>query len=105
MVMPASEATSLEVIQAKLAFEVLVDALGAPALLDGSNQVFHGDLPRQRCEVVLGRRRFTVGPLRDQPHVLTDRRGDAIVVKGDDASGSVCRYVTAWQASRNRANR
>jgi hypothetical protein len=42
MVVPAEESATLEVVEAELVLEVLVDTLGAPPLHDEPNQLFLG---------------------------------------------------------------
>ena len=86
VMVPSWETTPLEVVQTQLTFEVFVDALRAPALLDGPDQLLHGDLPRQRPEVVLGRGILALWPLNDKPHVLADRGIVAIIMERDDAT-------------------
>src|SRR5271154_344398 len=50
VVMPAGERAAFEVVQAELSFELLVGALGAPALLHDAHDLLLGHPPRQRRE-------------------------------------------------------
>jgi hypothetical protein len=58
VMVPASEAAALEVVEAQLAFHVLVDAFGAPALLDQLHELDEGhalvrrEVKVARCVVV-----------------------------------------------------
>src|SRR3954470_4072794 len=54
VMVPATKAPPLEVVEAQFAFEVLVDALGAPALLDDPNQTLVAHLRWHGREVELG---------------------------------------------------
>ena len=43
VVMPTGEASALEVVEAELAFEVLVSAFGSPALHDDADELLSAD--------------------------------------------------------------
>ncbi len=67
----AAPGAPLAVVETNLLLEVLIVALDAPAQLDRANQLSMRSIGRQRRQVVLRRRCFAVGPLADQPLLLT----------------------------------
>jgi hypothetical protein len=82
--MPAAEATPFEMIEAEFAFEILIHALGAPALFEQLNELYERHaLVRRQVEVA----RLVVGitPLADEPHTLPAARFMTVIGCGDDA--------------------
>ena len=78
---PAEEGATFEVIETELALHILVDALGAPALLDETDEALPTLAPRREIEEMkLGRLGLAVLPFHEQTNVLAYRRVDAIVV-------------------------
>jgi len=82
--MPAWEAAALIVIEAEFAFQVLVHAFGAPALLEAMDELAEGH-PLVGREVEVERRVLPVAPLADQPDAIAFSRLTAIVGSGHDA--------------------
>src|SRR5260221_2266994 len=77
---PAGVRASLEVVEAHLALEILVRPLGAPALLDATNQILPGHGSGERGEHVVLRWCARSGFLDDEPLLFA-----AHVTTGDDA--------------------
>jgi hypothetical protein len=67
VMMPTGEPSAFEVIEAEFTLEVLVGALGAPALHDQSYELLARHLVRERAEEVIRRLRFPVSPLDQEP--------------------------------------
>src|SRR5258708_23556100 len=67
MVMPTGETPPLEVVEPELALHLLVDALGAVALLEEANELLLAHLPTQRGERKFRRFSFAIGPLDEEP--------------------------------------
>src|SRR5271156_4156776 len=67
VVMPAAKGASLVVIEAELALEVFVDALGAPALLGDAHELLSTGRLAQPRECVVSRRLLAVRPLDQEP--------------------------------------
>src|ERR1700760_760388 len=90
VVMPAAEPAALEVIESELAFEILVHALGAPALLD---QVHELDERHALVggEMEVERLVFIVAPLTNQPPAIAATRFITVVPRREDAEeGEPC---------------
>src|SRR5713226_9504041 len=64
---PPTEAAALKVVQTELSFEVLVDAFGAPALLDDADQLLSRSVRRQCQQEIAGGLRLAFRPLDEQP--------------------------------------
>src|SRR5262245_51926320 len=69
VVVPAAEAAAFEMVETELAFEVLVDTLGAPSLFEQVDQLDEGHAPVGR-EVKVARRVVVVAPLADEPYAI-----------------------------------
>ncbi len=67
VVVPAAETPSFEVVEAELALQVLVDALGAPALHDDADELSLGDVFGQGREEVVSGLLLAVAPLDEEP--------------------------------------
>src|SRR5579871_948173 len=80
VVMPSDEGATLVVIEAELALELLVDALGLPALLDDAHDLLLAHTRAQRRDEELGGLPLAVGPFDDEPDRLAGLRLGAIVV-------------------------
>lgn len=65
--MKSSPATALEMVEAKLAFELQIVVLDPPARLGGGDELLEGAVLRQRREPVMGRLDLALGPLDEQP--------------------------------------
>src|SRR3989442_7870429 len=61
VVVPALKRAAFEVVEPELALEIFVHSLGAPALLDDSNDFFFRHPSAQRGEDELGRLLFAFG--------------------------------------------
>src|SRR6202050_2632726 len=70
VVIPAAEGAALEVVESELAFEVFIDALGAPSFLGDPNELLATRGFAQPRERVVRRRFLVVRPF-DQEPVLT----------------------------------
>ena len=79
--MPAWEAAALVVVEAELAFYVLVNAFGAPAFLDAMDELDEGH-PLVGREVEVLRSVLAVAPLADQPDAIAFSRLAAIAAAG-----------------------
>ena len=84
VVVPAAEAAAFEVIEAELAFEVLVDPLGAPPFFQEVHELDEGHA-LVRGEVEVERRVVVVAPLADEPDAIAAARLVAVVGSRDDA--------------------
>lgn len=73
VVLPADVRAPLEVVQSQLALEVLVHALGAPALLDASDELFSGHRLREGREDVVLDGTIAIGLLHHEPLRLAAR--------------------------------
>ena len=71
VMMPAREASPLEVVEAKLPLHLLVDLLGAIAFLEETDDLLLAHRTTQRRERELGRRLLSFGPLDNEPEWLT----------------------------------
>src|SRR5438876_4665906 len=80
VVMPARERAALEVVQAQLPLELLIGALGAPALLHDAHDLLLRHATRQRGEDELRWLRLAFQPLHHEPHRLSIAGVGAIVV-------------------------
>ena len=67
VVVPAWEAPSLEVVDAELALQVLVDTLGPPSLHDDPDEFPLVDVLGQGRKEVVGRLLLAVAPLNEEP--------------------------------------
>src|SRR5580658_11132056 len=70
VMLPSSPGTALEVIESQLPLQVLIDALGAPPLLENADHLLGAELPRDVYEREVRGLRLALGPLDDQ--VLLD---------------------------------
>ena len=70
VVVPTGESTAFVVVEAELAFEILVNPLGTPALHDQAYELLAGHLVRERAEEVVRGLRFSVAPLDQEPDRL-----------------------------------
>jgi hypothetical protein len=70
VVVPAAETAALEVIETEFPLEVLIGALGTPALHGDADELVEGRVRGQRREEVVGGLGLAVAPLDQQP----DRR-------------------------------
>ena len=86
VVMPALVATALEVVEAEFAFEVLIDALGTPALFDEPDERFTAGTPRQGGEMKMLGGGLPISPFAYQPQRFSFIRFPTIVMVWDDAT-------------------
>ena len=90
VVVPASETAALEVIQSEFALEILVHALGTPALLDQLHELHEGHA-LVGGEVEVDGLVFIVAPFTNEPHPIAATRFTTIVCRRDDAQeGEPC---------------
>src|SRR5580700_3582403 len=71
VMMPAAEGAALEVIQAKLAFEIFIDALGTPSFLGDPNELVAAWRLAHARERVVRRRLLVLRPLDEEPMLTT----------------------------------
>ena len=71
VVMPAEETSSLEVVEPELALHLLVDPLGAVALLEQTHELLFAHLATERGEREFRRFNFAIRPLDDEPDGFT----------------------------------
>jgi len=86
---PAAEGAALEVVEVvepEFTFEVLVHALGSPALFDDANEFLVAHPTRQCRQEKPGTLGLVRLPLDDQPRWLALRDGDAVLVQRVDAA-------------------
>ena len=88
---PAGEATALEVVEAELALEILVSTLGAPAFLDETNELFAIHDRRCGAEVEVGGPLLAIAPFEDKRDTLALGGGRAVVVRRDDLADAEAR--------------
>src|SRR5262249_54269856 len=81
MVVEASPAAALEVIEPQLILELLVISLDAPAQFGEMHEGGEGRRPRQGREPILGGGRRAAWPLDEQP-LLGPRRGAPLIAVG-----------------------
>src|SRR3990172_13405737 len=87
MMVPTGEAATFVVVEPKLALEVLVDALGAPALHGEADELREGHVVREAGEEVVGGRGLAGAPLDDEPDGGTlGERAALLGARGDAAS-------------------
>ena len=86
VMVPARKPPALIVIEAELALEILVRALGSPALHHHPYQLLLGQSLRERAEDVVGRLLLVVTPFDQQPYRFTLLDSIATVVGRDDAA-------------------
>src|SRR6266702_7692273 len=98
VVMPAGKAPSFVMVEAELAFQVLVDALRAIAFFHQANQFLLAYSRRQRRKRVLGRLALVVRPFDEEPQVFAVGGIPAIVVLGNDAQPGEARPERAARA-------
>jgi hypothetical protein len=91
VVMPAGKAAAFEVVEAELAFQVLVDALCAPALHHDPYELLLRHALGQRRQEVVRRLRFAVAPFDQQPEFLAVVGRKASLVRGNDPPGGEAR--------------
>src|SRR5687768_13417923 len=84
MVVPAAEASALEVVETELTLEVLIEALGAPPFLDQVDELDEGH-PLVRGEVEVTRLVLVVAPFANQPHAIATTRLASVIGSGHDA--------------------
>ena len=97
MVVPASEAAALEVVEAEFVFEILVEPFGTPPLLDQVDDLDEGHA-LVGDEVKVAGLRVAIPPLADEPHPLTLARLMTVIGGGDHAEKSEAgakRFATA----------
>src|SRR5262245_39617293 len=98
VMMPTGEGAALEVVEAEFALQVLVHALGSPALLEDAHDLLLAHLVWQRAERKLGRLSLVLGPLDDQPKGLSILQRNAIVVGGLDLHEAEARAQARFRA-------
>ena len=98
VMVPARKGTALEVIEPEFSFEILVHALGSPALLEHADDLLLAQAPGQRREDEFGRFLFIFGPLGDEPERLAIGKSDAVVVRSLDADETEARTQFAFAA-------
>jgi hypothetical protein len=84
VVVPASEAPALKVIEAELLLEVLLDAFGVPAVLEELDEVLKRTAS-VREQVEVHRLCFVVAPLADEPNAISFAGLTAVVGDGNSA--------------------
>src|SRR4051794_4158428 len=83
VVVPTRKATALVVVDPELSLQVLVDALGSPALHDEADELLPGDAVRHGDEEVVGRLWRALAPLDEKPEGLLLALGHS---RGDNAT-------------------
>jgi hypothetical protein len=83
VVVPTRKATALVVVEPELSLQVLVDALGSPALHDEADELLPGDAARHAHEEVVGRLWLALAPLDEKLEGLLLALGHS---SGDDAT-------------------
>src|SRR5205823_13906342 len=83
--MPSWERAPFEVVEAELALQVFVHALGAPAFLEDIDDLLLAHGARKRREHELRGFCFAVGPFGDEPQRRTLVQIHAVVGDGLDA--------------------
>src|SRR5690606_6476842 len=97
VVMKATPAASLVVIEPELLFELLVITLDAPTHLGGVRQVLHCRGRRQCRQPILQRLRIALRPLDQQPLFLMRRVAPVVTVRD---TYTRCRKARAQRAIR-----
>jgi len=96
VVVPALEASSLEVVEAQLALQVFIDTLSAPALHDQPDELSLGDVLGQGGEEIVGGFVLAVAPLESEAIGLRSRR---YVLRGRRGGAQSGRRDPAWSLS------
>ena len=91
VVMPPSVRAPLEMVEPKLAFQLLIDTLRAPTLLGHAHDLLLAQATRQRREDELGRLVLAFGPLYHEPYGLMRGRFDAVFASDFDPSEAEAR--------------
>ena len=92
VMVPASEASTFEVIEAELTLEVLVGAFGSPSLFDVPDELFSRHVFRAGDEIEFGRLFLAVLPLHQEPQDVSLSSRNALVCNGQDSPrGKSCR--------------
>src|SRR3982751_4377000 len=95
---PARKGTTFEVIESELTFEVLIQALGSPALLEQADDLLFAHASAQRGEKKLGRFLLIFRPFSDEPKRLTSSESNAVVMRGSDAHETEARTESPFGA-------
>ncbi|WP_395854275.1 hypothetical protein [Cystobacter fuscus] len=83
VVVPTGKATALVVVEPEFSLQVLIDALGSPALHDEADELLLGRTARYGDEEVVGWLRLALAPLNEKPEGLLLALGHS---GGDDAT-------------------
>ena len=86
MMVPASEPSPLEVVEAQFTLHLFVRLFGAVALFPPANDLLLGHLCRQVGDRELGGLALSIRPFDEQPHGLVVLHGEAVVVGKSNAA-------------------